>query len=366
MGSWLARSRRKSPVAALSALLALTLLTGCTGGSPQPPSSGAPSGAPSSGAATGTKAPRSIPAPAPVVFTAQGDIGVGSKARKVLGAVAKIKPALNLALGDFSYQAGLEQQFCDMVTGVLGPGFPYELVTGNHESDGHDGDIATFAQCLPNRLPGLVGDYGTQWYVDVPEKNPLVRIVMVSPGIKFRDGKTLDYGRDSERWTWTADALDGAKERNIPWTVVGMHTPCFNLGAYSCQPGADFTNLLIEKKVDLVLTGHQHLYQRTHQLGHSPDCPALVPDEFSKQCLGGTGGSLTQGRGTVFAGVGIGGVGLHDVREDDPEAGYFAEWSGKNVKPTYGTLKVSVGEDALTAALVPAEGSFTDTFTITR
>ena len=348
-------------MAALSALLALTLLTGCTGGSPQPPSSGTPSGT-----ASGTKAPRSTAAQAHVVFTAQGDIGVGSKARKVLETVAKIKPALNLALGDFSYQAGLEQQFCDMVTGVLGPGFPYELVTGNHESDGHDGDIATFAQCLPNRLPGLVGEYGTQWYADVPQENPLVRIVMVSPGIKFKDGKTLDYGRGSERWTWTADALDGAKERNVPWTVVGMHTPCFNLGAYSCQPGADFTNLLIDKKVDLVLTGHQHLYQRTHQLGHGKDCPALVPDEFSKPCLGGTGRFRGPGTAARCCGVGIGGVGLHDVREDDPEAGYFAEWSGKNVKPTYGTLKVSVAEDALTAALVPAEGSFTDTFTITR
>ncbi|HET8879271.1 MAG TPA: metallophosphoesterase [Arthrobacter sp.] len=372
-------SRRSGTAIALLAALLLALpAAGCTAESPPPPSgtvssgaapsdaapsASAPSAPPSPGAAP---APRSSPAEPPVVFTAEGDIGVGSSARKVLDAIAKTKPQLNLALGDFTYQAGIEQQFCDMVTGKLGPEFPYELVAGNHESDGHDGDIANFVKCLPNRLPGLQGEYGTQWFVDVPQENPLVRIVMVSPGIKFRDGKPLDYGRDSDRWRWTADALDGAKARKIPWTVVGMHTPCFNLGAYACQPGADFTNLLIEKKVDLVLSGHQHLYQRTHQLGLGPGCPALVPDNFSSQCLGGTGGTLQQGRGTVFAGIGIGGVGLHDVREDDPEAGYFAAWSGKNRTPTYGTLKVSVGREALTAELVAAEGSFTDTFTITR
>jgi hypothetical protein len=75
------------------------------------------------------------------------------------------------------------------VKGKLGQDFPYEVLTGNQESDGHDGDIENIIRCLPNRLPGLQGDYGTQWYVDVPEKDPLVRFVMVSPGIKFQGGQ---------------------------------------------------------------------------------------------------------------------------------------------------------------------------------
>ena len=82
-------------------------------------------------------------------FTAQSDIGVGSGAKKVLNVIADLKPQLNLALGDFSYEAGIEEQFCAMVTGKLGRGFPYQLVAGNHESDGHEGDIENFAQCLP-------------------------------------------------------------------------------------------------------------------------------------------------------------------------------------------------------------------------
>jgi hypothetical protein len=35
--------------------------------------------------------------------------------------------------------------------------------------------------------------------------------------------------------------------------------------------------MLLAKKVDLVLTGDDHLYQRTHQLEVGPACPELVP-----------------------------------------------------------------------------------------
>lgn len=82
-----------------------------------------------------------------------------------------------------------------MVKGKLGVDFPYQVITGNHESDGQDGDIEKFLKCLPNRLPGVQGEYGTQWYVDFPATDPLVRFVMVSPGITFKDGKPLDYSR---------------------------------------------------------------------------------------------------------------------------------------------------------------------------
>ena len=127
-----------------------------------------------------------------VHFTAQGDIGVGAGAKKVLDVIAGLDPQFNLALGDFSYKAGLEEEFCDMVTGKLGADFPYQLITGNHESNGEEGDIDKFVRCLPNRLPGLEGEYGTQWRVDVPEKNPVVRVIMVSPGIDFKNGDPLE------------------------------------------------------------------------------------------------------------------------------------------------------------------------------
>jgi hypothetical protein len=115
--------------------------------------------------------------------------------------------------------------------------------------------------------------------VDFPATDPLVRFVMVSSGITFKDGKPLEYSRNSERWRWTADAIDGAAAAMISWTVVGMHTPCLSVGRYHCQAGKDF-NMLTDKEVDLVVSGHEHIYQRTHQLGTGTDCLDLVPRLF--------------------------------------------------------------------------------------
>lgn len=300
-------------------------------------------------------------------FTAQGDIGVGNGAHKVLDVIAGLDPDLNLVLGDFSYKAGIEEQFCDMVTKKLGAAFPYQLIAGNHDSNGKDGDLEKFVRCLPNRLPGLEGEYGTQWRVDVPEKNPVVRFIMVSPGIEFRNGRPLDYSPGSERWRWTAEAIDGARSEGIPWTVVGMHAPCFSMGQKSCQSGREFTNMLIEKQVDLVLSGHDHIYQRTHQVGLGGNCPELVPAAFSPGCLTDQDSTMEQGSGTVFVTAGVGGVGLYSVKNNDPEAGYFAVWSGKNRNPALGTLDVTASARELDARFVPAEGySFTDSFTLKR
>jgi hypothetical protein len=348
------------------------LLSACLPGPPGPAPSSSP-GTPSSIPAPpspgpGTPSTNAAPSPGESVhFTAQGDIGVSTGAKKVLDVVAGLAPQLNLTLGDFAYKAGLEQQFCDMVTARLGEDFPYQLVTGNHESDGHDGDIEKYVQCLPNKLPGVQGEYGTQWRVDVPARNPVVRFILVSPGIDFRDGQPLDYSRDSERWRWTADAIDEAKSQNIPWTVVGMHTPCLSVGNYGCLAGQDFTNMLIEKKVDLVLSGHDHVYQRTHQLATGADCAQLVPASFTSGCLADTDGSMVQGSGTVFATVGVGGVGLYNVHADDPELRYFASTSGKNRDPAFGTLDVTATADELAARFVPADGyAFSDSFTVRR
>ncbi|MFE4544736.1 metallophosphoesterase [Arthrobacter sp. NPDC056727] len=367
-----------SRLAPATSLVLAVLLTACQPGPPVPPpssespaspstSAAVPSGPAGSAPAAPTTAPAAPTAPAAVHFTAQGDIGLGTGAREVLDTISSLRPELSLALGDFSYEAGREHEFCDMVTGKLGGDFPYQVVTGNHESDGHDGDIANIVGCLPNRLPGLQGEYGIQWYADYPERAPLVRFIMVSPGIRFHDGNTLDYSRGSERWRWTAAALDGARSRKIPWTVVGMHTPCLSVGKYECQAGRDFTNLLIDKKADLVLTGHDHNYQRTHQLGRGQGCPALVPDTFSGGCLTDSDSAMVKGSGTVFATVGTGGVGLYEVNDQDPEAPYFAAWSGKNRDAALGTLDVTATADRLSARFVPAAGyTFTDSFEIGR
>lgn len=301
-----------------------------------------------------------------VHFSAAGDIGLGEGALAVLDTVAELKPDFNIALGDLSYKAGAEQEFCDMVTGKLGADFPYELIAGNHESNGSDGDIKKFAECLPNRLPGLEGEYAKQWYVDVPQENPLMRIILLSPGIEFTTG-VLDYTEGSGRWKWTEKAIDGARSENIPWTVVAMHTPCFSMGRYGCVAGEALTNLLVSKNVDLVLNGHEHFYQRTYQLGLGDGCDYMSVKDVEKKCVADSDDSMDQGKGTVFVTAGMGGRKPLEINLDDPETPYFAAWAGLNANAMLGTLDVTATTSRMDVKLVPAEGyTFSDSFSIRR
>lgn len=311
--------------------------------------------------------PRTAATAGTVHFTASGDIAARAQSAATLSQIASLKPDLHLALGDLSYGAtGAEQTWCDFVTTRVGAGFPFELLAGNHESNGLNGNINDFSACLPNQLPGLIGTYGRQYYVDVPQGAPLVRFVAISPNLAFPDS-TWSYAAGSARYQWTAAAIDGARSANIPWVVVGMHKPCISMGQYGCDVGADIINLMLQKRVDLVLNGHEHLYQRSKQLVTRSGCVALVPGSYNSVCVADSDNALVKGAGTVIATVGTGGVDLRDVSTSDPEAGYFAAASGLNANPTWGNLDVSATVDQLTARFVPATGGdFTDAFTITR
>ncbi|WP_129337394.1 PKD domain-containing protein [Cellulomonas endophytica] len=325
---------------------------------------GAVSGAvPGAVPAVGEEAPAAAAA-GEVHLVAAGDWGAGASTRAVLGRVAALAPDAALALGDLSYGVtGQEQAWCDLVVSLVGPGFPFQLVSGNHESNGQNGNINDFSACLPNQLPGLVGTYGRQWYVDVPAADPLVRVVMISPSLPFPQGVD-DYRAGSPRYQWTAAAVDGARAAGVPWVVVGMHEPCVSLGQYGCGNRGDLMRMLLEKRVDLVLSGHEHLYQRTGQIALSAGCPSLVVNGYDPDCVVDRDGELVRGAGTVLATVGTGGVAMRPVNAADAEAGYFVAANG-DVDPTWGVLDLRLTPDALTARFERAAGgTFADAFTV--
>lgn len=299
-----------------------------------------------------------------VTFTASADIGASAEAEATLDQVPALGAEFHLALGDLSYgDPGEEPAWCDFVTERVGEDIPFQLLAGNHESDGEDGHIDAFAECLPAGLPGIEGQYARQYYVDVPAGDPLARIVLISPGITFDDG-AWSYDEGSERAAWTQGAIDGARASGIPWVIVGMHKPCLSVGRYECDPGPEIVDLLVSSGVDLVMSGHEHIYQRSAQLGFDDGCGSLAPAAITPACIVDDGDDLQQGSGTVFVTVGTGGTTLREVYPDDSEAGYFAAWSGANAEPSWGNLRVVVSETALEAEFVPAVGGFSDRFRI--
>jgi PKD repeat protein len=315
-----------------------------------------------------TAAPGVQAASPQVHFTAAGDYNATSDTATVLNGIAKVTPDLHLALGDLAYGSSPtndEQAWCDFVTSKVGAGFPFELISGNHESNGENGDINDFSACLPNQLPGAVGTYGRQWYVDYPKNTPTVRFILISPGLTYPDG-AWSYAAGSPRYQWTSDAIDGARSAGIPWVVVAAHKPCISMGIYGCDGQNDIWNLLLSKKVDLVLTGHEHMYQRSKQLALGTGCTSLTTGSVNDACVKDGDDDLDKGAGTVIATVGTGGIGLRDVTTTDSEAGYFRTWSGLNVSPSNGFLDVTADGDTLSAKFTATTGSYSDAFTIRR
>lgn len=312
-----------------------------------------------------TQEPRATATPAASLhLTAAGDYSSSDAAAGVLEQIAALGPDLHLALGDLSYgETGEETEWCDFVKSKVGDRIPFELVSGNHEADGEKGDIEAFASCLPNRLPGLVGVYARQYYVDVPQDHPLARIILISPGFPFSDG-VWSYAKGSARYDWTAAAIDGARSTGIPWTIVGMHTVCISVGEKPCEAGTDLTNLLVSKRVDLVLNAHEHFYQRTKQLGITPNCPRLVPEKFNADCVTGTGTTESKGAGTVFATAGTGGQTLRQADLADGDAPYFAAHADMDTNPSHGLVDVRLTPQELKYSFVPTDSTYSDSLTI--
>ena len=311
--------------------------------------------------------PQSGGSPASLHVAVAGDFGQTVNTQAVLSQIGQGGYDFAVAAGDLSYGAtGSEQAWCDYVKNTTGEGFPFEVLAGNHESNGLNGNINDFSACLPNQLPGARGTYGRQYYVDVPQANPLVRFVMVGANLTFPDG-WHDYSKGSARYAWTAAAIDGARERSIPWVVLTTHLNCLGIGNYGCPLGPDIVDLAMGKKVDLILTGHDHLYGRTHLLSTGPSCPTAAAG-YVAGCVvdAGTDGVYDSVDGTILATVGTGGGSLYSVNPASPNLPYFAAYHGGGANPAYGLLDLTFGPDTLTGRYLTTSGTQRDQFSLSR
>ncbi len=303
-----------------------------------------------------------------VHLTAAGDYGARASTATVLQKIADLDPDAHLALGDLRYgDVASENAWCSYVKARVGEGFPFELISGNHESlDEAEGLINNYSACLPNQVPGVVGTYGREYYMDFPQGAPLVRVIQASATLTFEDGRWA-YALGDAHYNWVSNAIDDGRAKGAKWIIVTSHIPCLSVGIYNC-PATDLYRLLAAKKVDLVLHGHEHGYMRTHQLRSGvAGCTTIPSGTFNPACVADSDNAYVAGAGSVFATVGTGGTALRDVNAADTEAGYFAAFEGLNSNPTYGLLDLSITDSQLTAQFVPTSGgTFSDSFTITK
>ena len=313
---------------------------------------------------------RDEPTPTRTVrIAAAGDYGMGPSASATFNRMKKARPDLVLGLGDFSYAGpGSAGRFCGFIRSRLGAGTPFEVLAGNHEEDsGEDGRIADYARCLPDRL-GSSGAYGKQYYFDIGR---LARVIVISPDLTI-DGKHYFYGRQrsgrpSDDLRWLTRVVDNGRSQGVRWTIVAMHKNCISVGQYYCDIYQDLFSTLIEKKVDLVMSGHDHTYQRSKQVvAGRRGCRAVIVDHYNGDCIVHGGSDYRKGAGTAFVISGAGGRPLYKLNDRDPEAGYFAATMGANTPgKRNGFSLLELSPRRLRARFVGSTpGSFGDRFEI--
>lgn len=293
-------------------------------------------------------------------FNAVGDFSSNDNADLVLKKIGDSNADFTLALGDLGYGGnGTENTWCDFVKERVGDNHPFELVAGNHDDGTSDGNILEYRKCLPDKL-NVTGDYGLEYYFDY--KN-LARIILISPDI---DNLGFTYTKGSKHYDWLTSTIDDAESSNIPWTIVGMHKNCITPGIKTCEIGEDLLNLLVEKKVDLILQGHEHGYMRSKQLSLSSSCPSIIINDTNTDCIVNEGSEFQKGIGSMLTISGAGGYDLREINLNDAEIGYFDAWNGSNVGKSYGFAKFTVSKNRLFGEFVAASGSFTDSFEVTQ
>ena len=311
-----------------------------------------------------------VPQVTPVVsfaFAAAGDIGASSAVTASLQALTASGADFFLALGDMSYDdIKPESGWGAYIKEHLGETYPFQLLVGNHEEypSGPNGFIDNFAACLPDRL-NVTGSYAHRYYFDYPPGAPLARFVLIDPDLN-RGGTKAQFckGGETDNCGWLQERIDEAKQQGL-WTIVGMHKNCLTMGVKSCEIGADLLNMLVDLKVDLVLQGHDHGYQRSKQLSLTAGCLLVPTDAYNANCVAddGSDGVYKRHMGLVFAITAVIGRGPYPANPFDTDAPYFAAWMDA-AAPSNGVLQFTVTQDQIDAEFIPSVGAFSDHFII--
>jgi hypothetical protein len=182
---------------------------------------------------------------APVRFIAFGDSGSGGSDQEAVFEQMQTVPfELVLHLGDLAYDSGSPSEIDTTFFQVYAPilkSFPVYPVAGNH-------DYAT-DDARPFRQAFVLPTIGNQerWY-------------------SFDRGNVHFVGLDTERIsTEQATWLESDLRRNqLPWTIVFGHRPPFSSGEHGGNTDYQhyFVPILERYHVDLVLSGHDHDYER--------------------------------------------------------------------------------------------------------
>jgi len=233
---------------------------------------------------------------APVTLVGAGDIAdCGTPWDEATADLLDTIEGTVFTLGDNAYEDGTEQEYA----GCYGPSWgrhrdrTYPAV-GNHEyhTAGAAPHFAYFGPRAGDPDKGYYSYESGAWKVIVLNSNA-ARVA-------------VDAGSTQEQWLRAELAASDRK-----CTLAYWHHPRFSSGVYGDDARFDaFWQALYEYRVELVLVGHEHHYERMARLDPdgNPD-----PDSGIRQIIAGTGGRYLRPTGVARPGSEIRDSGTHGV-----------------------------------------------------
>ncbi|GAB4844456.1 Purple acid phosphatase 25 [Ancistrocladus abbreviatus] len=80
------------------------------------------------------------------------------------------------------------------------------------------------------------------------------------------------YAKYTPQYDWLQNEFPKVDRSETPWLIVLMHTPWYNSNNYHYMEGESmrvmFESWFVENKVDIVLAGHVHSYERTERVSN--------------------------------------------------------------------------------------------------
>ena len=294
-------------------------------------------------------------------FVVFGDCGTGSPQQAEIAFRAyEKKPQFLVMVGDNVYSSGLEREYrarffpfytsptaSPQKGAPLMQTIPFYMIVGNHDVQ---------AWKLDSYPDGLAYFYYNDLPLNAPKPEYTVEAIGTPANIKTFEKATegrypgianysFDYGNvhflclDANSYTNTLDPVlmewmrNDLNKSKADWKIVTYHHPGFNSSGkhYDYQSMRLLSPFLEEWKVDLVLTGHVHNYQRTVPLKFDPKRDSTGEryvmakngrvDGTFKLDTKYDGVTQTTPNGIIYIVTGAGGAALYDAEiSGKPEA----------------------------------------------
>ncbi|KAJ0410844.1 hypothetical protein ATCC90586_007880 [Pythium insidiosum] len=333
----------------------------------------------------------------PVTVAVYGDFGVGKHSNATVKYVNEKLPSqvdFVLHIGDVSYADNAfleaeellgffyEETYNRWMTSIS-PAMktvPYMVLVGNHEAECHS--PSCFVSGTKKDQLGNYTAYNTRFKMPSAESGGVqnmwfsfdhgpVHYTAISSETDFPDAPSNSftgrkYGNFGNQLAWLeADLKKATANRDkTPWIVIGMHRAIYTRGlcekdgtprdsALAIQKA--FEDLFIKYKVDVVVAGHQHLYERQYPIkqnkpvldGVSADKKTYKSPQAPVYIVTGSAGN-TEGLDKV------------DPRQSIP-------WNAVTENLHFGMSMMNATHESMTWTFVSSEdGAILDEFTILK